>query len=156
MLPSRIVSATDAKQSFGQLLAQASHGPVGIERHGKVVAVVAPPSLFARAGVLDERHAAREAQKAIELRRLLTHQQVALDLLTWPADRREALLSKARKEVERWERDSLCSPDYVRRWREWLRKSPAVLARLMTSDADGWGPAMRQNSPFLASATGSS
>jgi hypothetical protein len=117
-----VVSASQAKQAFGELLARA-------ERHGKVVA-------------------AREAQRDVELGRLLAHQAIAIDLLVARARRRDALRAAARKEVDRWERDGLCSKDYIELWRKWLRKPVATLARLMTSDPDGWGNAMRQNSPF--------
>jgi hypothetical protein len=145
---SRSVTASQAKQAFGELLAIAANEPVAVERHGKVVAVVGPPGLLERAAALDERRLARDAQRGVEMRRLIAHQQIALELLTGTARSREALIAAAQAEVDRWQRERLCSRDYIARWREWLRKPVPKLAKLMASDADGWGTAMRQNSPF--------
>jgi hypothetical protein len=145
------VTASAAKQNFGELLASAALAPVAIERHGKVVAVIGPPGLLAASASADqqERLAARQAQRAVEQRRLLHHHRVALQLATAPAADRRRLLAAAAAAVDRWERDKLCSPDYVRRWRAWLGKPLAELARHMTAEDDAWAPAMRQNSPFL-------
>jgi hypothetical protein len=51
-------------------------------------------------------------------------------------------------EVQRWEDGALCSADYIERWRQWLALPVASLVQVMCSDAEGWGRAMRQNSPF--------
>lgn len=145
------ISASHAKQSFGTVLARAALEPVGIERHGTLVAAVVPPGWLARTEALDERRAAREQQRQVELGRLLAHQRIGITLLAQPA-RRRALLAAARREVRRWEDKDLCSAEYIDRWREWLALPVAELVPLMCSDAKGWGAAMRQNSPFTATA----
>jgi len=148
----KLLSSTQAKQSFGQLLEDAAKGPVAIERHGKVQAVVAAPRFFSadpgKADEIKERKLARLEQTLVEKNRLIRHQRIALDLATLPKVGREALIKSARAEVERWKRDQLCSADYIERWTKILALSPAAMATTITSDADGWGSALRQNSPW--------
>ncbi len=91
---------------------------------------------------------AREQQRQVELQRLDAHQRIGIELLTQPS-RRRVLLTAARREIQRWEDGALCSSDYIARWREWLALPLAELVALMCSDPQGWGPAMRQNSPFV-------
>lgn len=141
------VSASAAKQNFGNVLERAAAAPVAIERHGRVVAALVPADWLARASVLDERRQAREQQKQVEQNRLMAHQQIAIELLS-DSSRRQQLLKAARKEVRRWSQQGLCSQDYIDRWSEWLALPAAALAKKMCSDAEGWGKAMRQNSPF--------
>ncbi|MGE4239782.1 type II toxin-antitoxin system Phd/YefM family antitoxin [Ramlibacter sp.] len=141
------VTASFAKQTLGECLQRAAVAPVAIERHGKVVAALVPPDWLERAPLLDERRLAREQQRRVEERRLLKHHRIALDLLS-DATRRKHLLATARNEVRRWSENQLCSQDYIDRWTQWLALPVATLARTMCSDADGWGNAMRQNSPF--------
>lgn len=141
------VSASIAKQRFGDVLQRAIGGPVAIEKHGKVVAAVVPADWLNRADLLDERRQAREQQRQVEQNRLLAHQRVAIELLS-DETRRQVLLQAAKNEVSRWAEQRLCSQDYIDRWNEWLSLPVAALARTMCSDADGWGKAMRQNSPF--------
>ena len=141
------VSASAAKQNFGNVLERAAAAPVAIERHGKVVAALVPADWLARASLLDERRQARERQKQVEQNRLMAHQQIAIELLI-DGSRRQQLLKAARREVRRWSEQGLCSQDYIDRWSEWLALPAAALAKEMCSDADGWGTAMRQNSPF--------
>jgi hypothetical protein len=98
------------------------------------------------------RRAARAAQREVELQRLMDHLQVARELSrAAPSERRERI-DAAKREVERWETDGLCSADYIARWREWLELPVPHLVLRMCSDAQGWGPAMRQNSPLTGSA----
>ena len=144
------VSASFAKQSFGTLLQLAASAPVGIEKHGKVVAAMVPADWLERGHLLDDRRQAREDQKRMEERRLMAHQRVAIDLLSRPEEKRR-LMAGARSEVQRWAKQNLCSQDYIERWTEWLALPDADLVQRMCSDADGWGSAMRQNSPFSAS-----
>jgi prevent-host-death family protein len=146
------VEASRAKQNFGELIARAASGPVGVRRHGRLVAAVVPADWAARLEAVDERRAAREAQKAVEARRLCAHQRIAIELLCASAQQQAKWLQAAHREIDRWEKDRLCSRDYIDRWREWLALPVRKLAKLMCSDADGWGPAMRQNSPFSARA----
>jgi hypothetical protein len=144
------VTASHAKQNFGEVLGRAALGPVGIERHRKLVAAVVPPHWLAQADGLDERRAARAAQQHTELLRLLAHQRLAIELLCASSAQQRKRLAAAQRVVERWEREHLCSQDYIRRWRAWLALPVPQLARRMCSGADGWGEAMRQNSPFAA------
>jgi hypothetical protein len=145
-----IVAASHAKQNFGEVLGRAAHGPVGIERHRKLVAAVVPPHWLSQGSVLDERRAARGAQQQVQLERLLAHQRLAIELLCASPAQQRRQIAAAQRIVQRWEREHLCSQDYIRRWRAWLALPVPQLAKRMCSDADGWGPAMRQNSPFAA------
>jgi len=58
----KILNASDAKREFGEVLIKAQHGPVGINRNGKPVAVVISATEYARLEVLKETH----LEKAIE------------------------------------------------------------------------------------------
>jgi antitoxin (DNA-binding transcriptional repressor) of toxin-antitoxin stability system len=146
------VPASFVKQNFGEVLARAAHQPVGIERHGKLVAAVVPPQWLQRSDALDERRAARAAQERVELLRLMRHQNLAIELLTAPATQQRKAIAAASAEVQRWQRLGLCSSDYIERWSQWLALPVKELARLMCGDAGGWGAAMRQNSPFVSPA----
>jgi len=143
------ITASEAKQRFGDVLERASAAPVAIERHGKVVAAMVPAEWLDRHEALDERKLARERQRLVEQRRLMAHQRIGIELLAKPASRKQ-LLQAARKEVRRWAERQLCSADYIDRWNDWLALPEAELVLRMCSDADGWGNAMRQNSPFGA------
>lgn len=143
------VPASYAKQNFGEVLGRAAHAPVGIERHGKLVAALVPPDFLARADVLDERRAARAAQRQVELARLAAHQRLGIDLLCARAPRQHRVIEDARREVARWHDRQLCSQDYIERWRAWLALPVKDLVQRMCSPAEGWGNAMRQNTPFV-------
>ena len=146
------ISATEAKQTFGTLLDAATNAPVAIERHGKIKAIVASPAFFATAsaqqGQLVERKMARLAQAIREKERLIKHQQVAVNLLTLPPRQGKALVKKALDIVAQWQSDRLCSLDYIEKWQALLHLPLPELAKAMVSDPDGWGPALRQNSPW--------
>lgn len=148
------MTASRAKQNFGELLDAVAQGPVAIERHKKVRAIVCSPEAYGRPRTADHgqdaRRGARAAQHLIEKDRLIRHQQLSIDLLTMPAAKRSELVRRARAEVDRWRRDRLCSPDYADRWEALLGQSVADLARGMCGDAEGWGTALRQNSPWPA------
>jgi hypothetical protein len=94
--------------------------------------------------------AVRAAQQQLELRRLLAHQQEGADLLCASLPEQRRRIAQARREVDRWEAGRLCSADYIERWRVWLDLPIRDLVRHMCSDEQGWGRAMRQNSPFAA------
>lgn len=146
------MTASNAKQNFGELLEALAQGPVAIERHKKIKAIVCAPEAFQpahRAGgqMLERRHA-RAAQETVEKDRLIKHQRLAIELLTMPKSQSNALIRQARAEVDRWRRDRLCSPDYGDRWDELLSLPRADMARAMCGDAQGWGTALRQNSPW--------
>ena len=149
------VAASHVKQNFGEVLAQAALGPIGVERHRKLVAAIVPPHWLARHGELDERRVARAAQRQIEQGRLMAHQHVGIELLCASPVQRRQRIAAARREVDRWEAGQLCSADYIARWRAWLDLPVPSLVQCMCSDAQGWGIAMRQNSPFALSAQAS-
>ena len=148
-------SSTQAKQNFGQLLKAAAQAPVAIERHGKVQAMVGapefflPPSTTASREEVAARRLARLNQVVIEKDRLIRHQRIALDLTILPAQARTAMIGRAQAVVERWRKERLCSLDYIDRWSAILRLHPKEMASAMVSDADGWGTALRQNSPWV-------
>jgi PHD/YefM family antitoxin component YafN of YafNO toxin-antitoxin module len=143
------VSASNAKQLFGALLADAAREPVRIERHGKTVAAMVPPGWLARQADLDPRRAARAAQQERERAREEKHLRLAVKLLTLPAAQRKAMIAEARAMVDRWQAEQLCSADYIARWRAWLSLPTDELAKAMTSSDDEWAAPMRQNSPFV-------
>ena len=51
--------------------------------------------------------------------------------------------------MERWWREQLCSLDYIDRWSAILLLPAREMAVQMTSDDNAWGPALRQNSPWV-------
>ena len=144
------VAASRLKQNFGAVLARAVLAPVGVQRHGKLVAAVVPALWLERQGALDERQAARDAQRQVDLQRLMAHQRLGLALLCATKARQASRIRAALKVVQRWEHEGLCSADYILRWRRWLALPLQRLVQAMCSDALGWGNAMRQNSPFAA------
>ena len=150
------MTSSRAKQNFGGLLEAAAKGPVAIERHKSIKAVVCSPELF-RARVeglslperaLEDRRAARVAQQLVEKNRLIKHQKLAIELLLMPETKRQDLIARARSEVLRWRRDRLCSKDYADRWDELLGRSVGDMSKIMCSETLEWGSALRQNSPW--------
>jgi hypothetical protein len=145
-----IIAASHVKQNFGEVLARAARGPVGVERHRKLVAAIVPPHWLSQHRAIDERLVARAAQQQVELNRLMAHQQLGIELLCAEPAHLRKHLDAAQREVDRWEARQLCSADYIARWRAWLALPVKQLVQRMCSDAEGWGRAMRQNSPFTA------
>ena len=150
------MTASRAKQNFGELLESVAKGPVAIERHKSIKAIVCSPGSF-RAAVegpsspgkaLEDRRAARAAQQLVEKNRLIKHQKLAIDLLLMPEAKRHELIARARAEVLRWRRDRLCSTDYADRWDDLLGLPIGDLAQTMCSETLEWGAALRQNSPW--------
>ena len=150
------MTSSRAKQNFGGLLESVAKGPVAIERHKSIKAVVCSPELF-RTQVeglsfperaLEERRAARVAQQMVEKNRLIKHQKLAIELLLMPETKRQDLIARARSEVLRWRRDRLCSTDYANRWDEILGLSVGDMSKVMCSETLEWGSALRQNSPW--------
>lgn len=144
-------SSTQAKQNFGELMKAAGKEPVAIERHGRIEAIIAAPRFFPRPDADDTaaRRHARLQQALIERDRLIRHQRIALDLVTAPPKERATMTRNAEQVVERWRREHLCSDDYIDRWSAMLKLPVRELALAMISDADGWGTALRQNSPWV-------
>lgn len=142
------ISATHAKNSFAALVAKAAQGQrTAIERHGKVIAIVAPPTASA-ASPVEMRRLALDQQRLVELQRLSRHQGHAIRLLTASPAQFKGWLKQARATVDRWEKQGSCSQDFIEGWRALLRLPVARMASRMCGDLDGWGPAMRQNSPW--------
>jgi len=56
------LNASDAKREFGEVLLKAQHGPVGINKNGKPVAVMVSAKAYAESEKLREAH----LQKAID------------------------------------------------------------------------------------------
>ena len=97
---------------------------------------------------MNEREQAREEQLRTEQARLAAHERIGAQL-AGSKERSEKLLMAARAEVQRWASLQLCTQDYIDRWNEWLALPVSELVARMCSDADGWGTAMLQNSPFV-------
>ena len=151
------ISATKAKQGFGDLLRAVAAGPIAIERHQRVLAIMVSPEFFAhqqdRRSDLTDRQLARARQALVEKERLIRHQRIAIDLLRLPAKDRDGLVERAAKVVAMWRQKKLCSADYVNRWSDILGLPPLEMAAAIVSDADGWGTALRQNSPWVGVGT---
>jgi hypothetical protein len=98
--------------------------------------------------VLAERQLARARQALVERDRLLRHHRIALALLTGSPERREVLIAYARRNLEHWRTSRICSDEYIDRWAAILAGNPEEIAIAITSDLDGWGTALRQNSPW--------
>lgn len=144
------MSASQAKQNFGALLAWAAREPVHIVRHGNAIATVVPTAWFERnATNLDPRQLARAAQLEQDRAREDKHRRFALSLLLAPAAERQKMINQAQQMVDKWQAHSLCSVDYIEGWRSWLKLPVEELAKSMTSTNDPWAKPMRQNSPFV-------
>ena len=146
------ITASAAKQNFGELLAEAALAPVAIERHQKIKAIICSPEAFAARSNIDwalaERRAARAGQVLVEKDRLIKHQRLAIRLLLAPRAQQQAMVERARQEVARWQTDHLCSADYIQRWDALLQLPVKELANAMGSESLDWGVALRQNSPW--------
>ena len=142
-----------AKQQFGQVIKAAGNAPVAIEKHGKVVAYVISPERFNQAQPDEAQRSARQLarvnQAMVEKDRLNRHHRIALDLVTMPRAERDQLIKNALAVVDRWKNERLCSTDYIQKWEQILKLDPVAMANTMVSDVDGWGPSLRQNSPWV-------
>jgi hypothetical protein len=94
-----------------------------------------------------ERGRAREAERARRVERRWAHAALGVRLLTAPGRESGAMIMRARRNVDRWERDGLCSRHYVVRWRARLALPLERLARWLVDPGD-WGDALFQNSPW--------
>jgi len=61
----KILNASDAKREFGEVLINAQHGPVGINRNGKPVAVVISASEYTQLEALKEAHLKQTIKEGI-------------------------------------------------------------------------------------------
>lgn len=150
------IPATQAKQAFGEMLDRLrTSKAVAITSHGRVKAIVSTQEMwdereqqFEHDTDLMERKLARAQQSRVELDRLQRHAQLAIDLLSSSADQRALILAAAKARVARWRAQVLCSEDYIGRWDRLLSLPVKELAKEMIGDCDGWGNALRQNTPF--------
>jgi len=60
-----ILNASDAKREFGEVLIKAQHGPVGINRNGKPVAVVISVAEYTQLEALKEANLKQAIQEGI-------------------------------------------------------------------------------------------
>jgi hypothetical protein len=94
----------------------------------------------------EQRRLARQ-EKAERDAYLMRLHQLAADVLLNGNDA-QWVRERALLQVEKWERDSLCSRSYITAWRSILKMdSPAELRGSMLRDGDE-GVALRQNTPF--------
>jgi hypothetical protein len=100
------------------------------------------------------RRRARLHQAAVERERLARHKRIAAALLAASIEERKGLIEGARQVVQRWRLECLCSADYIDRWSEILDMPVPEMAASMVSDFDGWGTALRQNSPWVGTGCG--
>lgn len=125
-------------------------GPEGaaIQRHGKPIAYVLRADQPLMSKDQAERREARLRQAGVEDQRLIKHLRIGTRLLAAPPQEAQAIVGRAAERVDVWEREGLCSRDYIERWRALLARPRAELVEAMCGDADGWGAALRQNSPW--------
>jgi transcriptional regulator with XRE-family HTH domain len=88
----------------------------------------------------------RERERSRRLQRRVAHARVAARLLDSPR-RAERLVARARANVDRWERERLCSRHYIVRWRALLAGRPARVARGLLVPGP-WEDALFENSPW--------
>ncbi len=138
---SEVFTATAAKQRFGELLERAAHGPVGIVRHGRIVAYIVPPDGAAPPrGDIQAMLRARALQEdKTEARR---RDQAVFAAALNARDR-----ARARAIVARWEADKLCSPVYIKAWRA-LLELPREALREKLASRDDLTRVLLANSPL--------
>ncbi|MBL3529645.1 MAG: type II toxin-antitoxin system Phd/YefM family antitoxin [gamma proteobacterium endosymbiont of Lamellibrachia anaximandri] len=61
----KILNASDAKREFGDVLINAQHGPVGINRNGKPVAVVISAVEYERLEAIKEAHLKQSIEEGL-------------------------------------------------------------------------------------------
>ena len=59
------LSASDAKREFGELLIKAQHGPVGINKNGKPIAVMLSATEYAKIEIIREQLLKEAIQEGI-------------------------------------------------------------------------------------------
>jgi transcriptional regulator with XRE-family HTH domain len=90
---------------------------------------------------------AREREGARRLDRRRRHAVLAARLLAARGSDARALVRHARRCVDRWERERLCSRHYVSRWRRMLAGPVGRVARSLLEPGE-WADALFQNSPW--------
>ena len=96
-------------------------------------------------GILEQRRLARTAKHLVDVRLVGLHPQAVKALLDPVAGAR--IRQRALQQVEKWERDNLCNPRYIKAWRGILALPVASMqAAILNDDPDSL--CLRQNSPF--------
>ena len=90
------------------------------------------------------RQQARDDKAKADLVLLALHRKAA-DALA--GSRAGVVRQAALAHIAKWELDRLCSPHYVKGWRDILALSVSAAREAMLQE-DGEGPALRQNTPF--------
>jgi transcriptional regulator with XRE-family HTH domain len=96
---------------------------------------------------LQERQLARERERTRRLERRLAHAELAARLLTTRRTAATASIARARRVVDRWAREHLCSHHYVSRWRALLAGPVEQVAQSLLAPGE-WGDALFQNTPW--------
>jgi transcriptional regulator with XRE-family HTH domain len=94
-----------------------------------------------------ETRLARAQESVRRLDRRRRHAALAARLLGMREPAARALVHQASREVDRWERNRLCSDHYIARWRRMLAGSIRTIA-LRLLEHDEWTDALLQNSPW--------
>ena len=108
---------------------------------GADIEVVAEPKDFV------ERKQARLRQTVRIQSLQKAHLRIALDLMLGEPTTIKALRD-ARKMVDLWERDRVCSPFYIKSWKKILGGVPREVGKALSCIDQDWEPALLQNTPF--------
>lgn len=143
------IAIAEARKRLKEILDNPGLEGTAIARHGKPIAYVtsAAQALVPKSRL--ERREARLRLAAVEDQRLIRHLRIGTQLLASQPHEARRMVEGALERVARWENEALCSRDYIERWRALLALPAAQLVAEMCGDADGWGAALRQNSPWL-------
>ncbi len=90
---------------------------------------------------------ARERERAKRLDARRRHAALAAALLAIAPAESAAIVERARANVERWQREALCSEHYISRWRARLEGPVRTVALRLLEHGD-WTAALLQNSPW--------
>jgi hypothetical protein len=94
---------------------------------------------------LDELKAARADKNALDLRLLSFHKKVYQLLLS--SYRADEIRKQARKRIELWRSNKLCSLDYINAWDQMIDDLNEFKMKALDEVSDQ-GVALRQNTPF--------
>ena len=96
------------------------------------------------AEILNLRRKARAEKSLVDANLVDLHRRAAEELIGLGG---EEIRAEALRQIDRWERDKLCSPRYIIAWRGILNSSVDLAVDAILRD-DAEGVALRQNSPF--------
>ncbi|KFX62369.1 hypothetical protein [Paraburkholderia fungorum] len=94
---------------------------------------------------LQARRVARRQQEERDNRRFAAHQRIASNLRAGRDV--EETIAAANCQIELWQRDRLCSRDYIEAWRNVIACGPRRIADVL-EERSPYGIRMRQNTPF--------